>query len=63
MEMTTCRLVRATLGLSSTEVWATDLPIGAPHATVGGIGTEGSYPWTWIAQGSTRRLGHSSDAR
>ena len=35
MEIMTCHSVRATRGLSSSGARATDLPIGAPNATLG----------------------------
>ena len=61
METMTCRLVRTTRGPSSSRARATDLPMGEPHVTVGGVGTERSCPWTRTAQGSTRLLGSSGD--
>ena len=62
METTTCRPVRATPDPSSPGVWATDLSMGAPHSVVGGVGMEGSCPWTRIAQGFAGRLGRPGDA-
>ena len=62
METTTCRLVRAKRGLSSSGVRAIDLPMGAPYAAMGSVGMERSCLWTWTEQGSAKQLGHLGDA-
>ena len=62
METMTCLLVHAMPSPSSSRVWAIDLPMGAPHVIVGGVGIEGSFLWTRIAQGFVGRLGRPGNA-